>query len=668
MNAPPLQTAGTKPSVCLCMIVKDEVDVLEECLDACRGLIDHWVICDTGSSDGTQELIRRTLAPIAGELHERPWVDFGHNRTELMALARGKADYLLLIDADCAIDAQPEQLAGLHEDAYFVRYGDGVDYFRKTLVSGRLEWRFIGTVHEYIHSDEEQTSARLEGVSIRSRSVGAVRKRRWERDAELLEAELERDPSDARSAFYLGQTYRDLGHLDGDAELLRRAEHFYRLRAELGGWVEETYCAWRELGTISAELGDWPAAQDAFVRAWEVRPTRLEAVWSLIVGLRERRLHQAAHRFASLAASMEPLPVPADLLFVEPWIYEWGLLFEYSITAYWCGEYDVTIAACRRLLEIPDLPDSHRRQTTANMQFAVKAKVTETVVAPTVVRIPGPGTPTRGFRTPDRLRPVELRAPGLAQRVAGLCGLGVQETDRRLMGLGPPAEVTVERLAPWPIRVRPGTSDVAQLDTVCNGALHLPPTELHEPRLIIDLGASIGVTTLDLARRYPTASLVAVELDPSSVAIAAHNLKPLAGRVTLVGAAIAATDGGVEFDTSGDPAHHAVADQGEGRASALTIDTLLEHAGAGLPVDYLKMSIEGSEKAVLGAGGDWPQSVRSIVVVPHGRYDTDGATADLRRLGFTIVSDQDDARAAGVREDARLPRGSVRRSLMRRQS
>ena len=149
------------------MIVKDEIEVLEECFASCRELIDYWVICDTGSTDGTQELIRRELVDIPGELHERPWVDFGHNRSELMALARGKADYLLLLDADWVIDALPEQLANLTADAYLVRFGTGVDFYRKTLVSGRLDWRFIGAVHEYIVSDEETTTAGAQRQPLR---------------------------------------------------------------------------------------------------------------------------------------------------------------------------------------------------------------------------------------------------------------------------------------------------------------------------------------------------------------------------------------------------------------------------------------------------------------------------------------------------------------------
>ena len=82
------------------MIVRDEAAVIERCLASVRDHIDTWVICDTGSTDGTQDLVRTALSGIPGELHERPWVDFGHNRTELLRLARGKADFLLLLDAD----------------------------------------------------------------------------------------------------------------------------------------------------------------------------------------------------------------------------------------------------------------------------------------------------------------------------------------------------------------------------------------------------------------------------------------------------------------------------------------------------------------------------------------------------------------------------------------
>jgi tetratricopeptide (TPR) repeat protein len=380
------------------MIVRDEVEALRRCFDSCRELIDRWVICDTGSTDGTQELIRRELAGIPGELHERRWIDFGHNRSELMQLARGKGDYLLLLDADWTVEATPGALANLGADSYLIRHAGAVEFYNKRLVSGRLDWRYIGTTHEYIASDAERTCERLEGVAIHVWSVGGSRTGRWRRDAELLETALQRDPSDTRAVFYLAQTYRDIGEQSGDHATLALALEHYRRRAEMDGWAEEVYCARHQVGVLSARLGDWSGAVDAFLRAWEQRPARLEAVHDLAVGLRERGLHRAAHQFTQLAAGLRPLPVPEDILFVSPWIYEWGMLFEYSITAYWCGEPGVSILACKRLLAIDSLPESHRRQVRTNLQHAFGERVRQAAArAPAPPRtLPHTGTPTGG--------------------------------------------------------------------------------------------------------------------------------------------------------------------------------------------------------------------------------------------------------------------------------
>ena len=89
-----------KNTVCLNMIVKNEREVIERCLSSVKQLIDYWIIVDTGSTDGTQEVVKKFLKDIPGELHERPWVDFGYNRNEAMKLAEGKTDYLFFIDAD----------------------------------------------------------------------------------------------------------------------------------------------------------------------------------------------------------------------------------------------------------------------------------------------------------------------------------------------------------------------------------------------------------------------------------------------------------------------------------------------------------------------------------------------------------------------------------------
>ena len=84
-------------TLCLNMIVKNEVSVIARCLASVRPIIDHWVIVDTGSTDGTQDAIRTLMADLPGELHERPWRDFAHNRTEALELARPRGEYVLWI-------------------------------------------------------------------------------------------------------------------------------------------------------------------------------------------------------------------------------------------------------------------------------------------------------------------------------------------------------------------------------------------------------------------------------------------------------------------------------------------------------------------------------------------------------------------------------------------
>ena len=46
-------------SVSLCMIVKNEEDVLERCLESVSGLVDEIIVVDTGSTDNTKEAAAR---------------------------------------------------------------------------------------------------------------------------------------------------------------------------------------------------------------------------------------------------------------------------------------------------------------------------------------------------------------------------------------------------------------------------------------------------------------------------------------------------------------------------------------------------------------------------------------------------------------------------------
>ncbi|MFE2580700.1 glycosyltransferase [Streptomyces sp. NPDC059378] len=363
-------------TLCLCMIVKNEARVIERCLGSVRDLIDTWVISDTGSTDGTQELIRKVLDGIPGELREEPWVDFGHNRTANIQHARGRADYILTLDADHVM-RQDAPLPRLTAGSYMLRYDTpGTQHRFKHLMRGDWAWRYEGVTHEYPCTDEPDAQENLDALVIEDHADGGCRSDKFDRDARLLRAELARDPDNPRTVFYLANTERDRGHSE-------EAIALYERRAAMGGWAEEVYCSLLEAGQLRAErTGDWPGALDTFSRAWESRPQRLEACYELASRLRLKGRYRTAH---ALLSEVIGRPEPDDLLFTRSWVYRWGLLFEFSITAYWVGEYAAAVRACDRLLATPDLPRAIRDQTEINRGFS----------AAHVVAVPAPASARR---------------------------------------------------------------------------------------------------------------------------------------------------------------------------------------------------------------------------------------------------------------------------------
>jgi FkbM family methyltransferase len=141
------------------------------------------------------------------------------------------------------------------------------------------------------------------------------------------------------------------------------------------------------------------------------------------------------------------------------------------------------------------------------------------------------------------------------------------------------------------------------------------------PRVIVDLGANIGLTSLYMAHRFRPEVLVAVEPDTANAALARHNLTPLGGSV--IQAAIGPRDGVARFvtDRASNLGHLRRADDGPSVADGAEVEmismpTLLEKTGIET-IDLLKLDIEGGEEALLSGDTSWLQRVRAIIAEFH---------------------------------------------------
>ena len=364
-------------TICLNMIVKNEAAVIRRCLDSVLPIIDHWVIVDTGSTDGTQDIIRVHLHDLPGELYERPWRDFAYNRSEALELARGKSDYTFVIDADDTLEIAPDTtMPALTANSYTVEIDDTATVYQRTqLVRSAMPWRYEGVLHEYLTCDGAAWAEHLSAIRMRRNHDGARRKdpQTYLRDVLMLEGALQTETSPflrARYRFYLAQSYRDCG-------LPENAMEHYLARAELGFWQEEVFISLYSVAQLKEQLGH-PDQEviDAYLRATDALPTRAEALHGASRLCRNKGRNEEGYELAKRGLE---IPMPSDALFVEPWIYETGLLDELAVNAYWSGRYRDCLDASLKILESNKISGADMQRVTGNARFALeKLPQTET--------------------------------------------------------------------------------------------------------------------------------------------------------------------------------------------------------------------------------------------------------------------------------------------------
>ena len=325
-----------EPSICLNMIVKNESKIITRLFDSVIDIIDTYCICDTGSKDNTISLIKEYFDEknIKGKIIESVFINFEINRNIALKSAKGMADYILLMDADMFLEISNEfHKKDLTKEIYSIQQSSSISYYNTRIISDKIDVNYKGVTHEYINIETPNCrSERLSTLSIRDIGDGGSKSNKYQRDIELLTKEVETNPNDSRSLFYLANSYYCIKEN-------KNAIKYYQQHAKLVTWNEEEFYNYYRQGLCYKELGDYDKMANFWIKAWTVRPTRVESLYELIHYYRCNSQWNYCKLYYEMAKKIA-YPIN-DTLFIHKDIYEYKLLYEYSIFAYYIGERNI---------------------------------------------------------------------------------------------------------------------------------------------------------------------------------------------------------------------------------------------------------------------------------------------------------------------------------------
>lgn len=391
------------PKLILNTIVKNESHCILTMLKSAIQISDAIVIADTGSTDGTQEIIKKFGEEnnIPTYVFERPFDDFEQSRNFGMDMARKVINELNWNINDCwtwwcdadetiIVDSKFDK-SQFTKDLYMMNtYIGQMKYTRNTFARASKPFRFYGPIHEFIVCDDKTiTSGLVENIHVDVKMIGAS----WQGDlgdkylshAHILEKYINKNRSDSRWIFYTAQSYHDSSQVkdnkDENEERLRRALRYYKERVSRNdGYPEERFYSQYRIGTIMRTLEcPWNLTMQELLKAYAIEPLRAEPLKVIIdhyLNVGEWHLAYVYSKFCRINFHNKN-PYPSRLLFIDQSLYEWKLSEVHSAACYYTNRISEAEVTYKDILSLvksnPEkFTEEDLKKIESNSKFFIK--------------------------------------------------------------------------------------------------------------------------------------------------------------------------------------------------------------------------------------------------------------------------------------------------------
>lgn len=368
-------TLEKTPTICFITMCKNEEHCIKLTLESVYKYIDYWIVCDTGSTDNTCDIVKNFFNEknIPGELFVDEWKGFDKNKSLMFERAYKKTDFVLHLDADDFLvgNFNKNLLLESKYDIYNFNYIRGSCKFKtSSLYNNQIKWKYAGVAHNVIKCLDKHHLTRSNifitddlWVDNNERGARKFDPNKYINDALKLKEQffetLFEDPDNLmyRSVFYTAQSYMDSGHY-------KEAIQWYTLFTKLkDSWSEELFESNLRIAICMMRLEfDEEKIKIQIHKAIDIFPDRAEPYYVMGKYYNNKSKCHLGYYYLKEASNKNLSEILEKyVLFINKFNYGKYVNDELSVACYWTDRLEEGYALLNEIIDDEDFKQENKR-------------------------------------------------------------------------------------------------------------------------------------------------------------------------------------------------------------------------------------------------------------------------------------------------------------------